>query len=324
MSEEQTETTKVKRFRSPPYPAYDLGAAVERAKALYQKANNHSVGATVLADAWNMKSVDGKVWRAAAALLQYGLLNNSGTGKTRKFQLTDLAKRIILDQIPDSEAQKTALKRAALSPMIHNELWDKYQTATGLSDAVIRTYLTVDRTEEGESPYSISAADEVLNIYRSTLVYAGMSDSDQTETFEKYAPEKQNENSILNSNANLKLGDYVKWTLNGIDQFLAKQVTWISDDGKVLRVLGIPSEIPTTQVEIVKTVTPEEIKTKQPIEKENAVEPVTNTNGGSKIQNISAHLVNGRLQLTADVGLNEIQQLKDILSKYEEILELMS
>lgn len=329
MTDEAPEKTKTKRFRSPPYPAYDLSGAVERASSLYQKANHHPVNATVLAEAWNMKSVDGKVWRAAAALLQYGLLSDSGTGKSRKFQVTDIAKRIILDQNPDSEARQNALKRAALSPMIHNELWEKYQTATGLADTVVKTYLTIDRAEGGESPYSQAAADDVLNVYRSSLVYAGISDSDKVESPENDKPDESGESSSPKIDTKVKLGDYVKWTSNGIDQFEAKQVTWISDDGTTLGVFGSPTGIPMDQV---KQTNPPGGKSAAPTsfkpDSEGAVisreAKPKGTGGSGKMENVSAYVVNGRLQLTADVGGEEIAQLKEMLTKYEEILAMMN
>ncbi len=167
------EASKPKRFRSPPYPMFDLGKAIERATELHSKANAHAVGVQVLAEAWGMKSVDGKVWRTAASLIQYGLLQDSGTGKTRKFQITDAAKRIILDTDPHSVKRKEAVNRAAIIPMIHTELWGKYGSAEGLSDTVIKTHLTIDREEIGEAPYSPSAAEEVIATYRATLAFAG-------------------------------------------------------------------------------------------------------------------------------------------------------
>lgn len=184
------ETAKPKRFRSPPYPMFDLSKAVERAAELHRKASSHAVGVNVLAAAWGMKSTDGRVWRIAASLIQYGLLTDSGTGKTRKFQITDSAKRIALDATPDSPRRREAIQNAALSPMIHRELWDQYGDPNLLSDAILHTHLTIEREEAGEAPYSPSAAEEVVATYRSTLAFAdlggsGMVTSDVSDTAEE-------------------------------------------------------------------------------------------------------------------------------------------
>ncbi len=45
---------------------------------------------------------------------------------------------------------------------------------------------------------------------------------------------------------------------------------------------------------------------------------------GSKAKNVTAYVVNGRLQLTADVDEEGINALKDMLDKYKEILSMMN
>ena len=149
-------SAKTKRFRSPPYPALDLAKAIERAALLMKVAHHHAVGVQVILPAWGMDSDAGPVWRYLATLIQYGLVADSGTGKARKFQITDVARRIIQDTDPTSQKRKEALKVAALSPMIYNELWNKFSTAAGLSDAVLKVYLTIDR-KEATGEYSRTA-----------------------------------------------------------------------------------------------------------------------------------------------------------------------
>jgi hypothetical protein len=169
-----------KRFRSPPYPAVDLGIAVERAKQLHTKALHHAVGVSVLADAWEFGSVKSSgLWALAAAMLQFGLLVDEGSGEKRKFQLTDAALRIVRDPNPESEKRRSAIRAAAVSPKIFKELWDKFgvQIAT-LSDVVVKSWLTIDRHEAGLAPYSAAAADEVIRVYKATVTFAGLTEYD--------------------------------------------------------------------------------------------------------------------------------------------------
>lgn len=332
MSDVPTESQKKKKFRSPPYPMYDLGKAVERAKALYVKAQQHPVGVNVLADAWGMKSSDGRVWRAAAALIQYGLLLDSGTGQTRKFQISDSAKRIIVDSDPASQRRKEALHVAALSPMIHKELWQKYQSTKNLADSVMLNYLMLDRGEAGESPYSESSAIEVLNTYRATLAYAGLVDSDKVDL---PADVKTNVGAEGGSHSNpvkVKVGDFVKWTSGGVDQFAARKVEWISEDGSYLRVIGNNTGIPMNEIEKVENVQTPPAPTAAPVHQpvpssaKEAGEEATakGAKGGAKIENVTTSVVGGRLQISADVSADEIDALKDMLTKYQEILKLMN
>ena len=311
------ETEKTKRFRSPPYPMFDLGKAVERAKELHGKASAHSVGVQVLAEAWGMKSVDGKVWRTAASLIQYGLLQDFGTGKTRKFQITDSAKRIILDANPDSERRREMVQNAALGPMIHKELWERYGVASGLSDTVIKTHLTIDREESGEAPYSPAAADEVIATYRATLAYAGLHDSakvspQQEDTTEDDKPD------LSRSPAKAMVGEFVRWVCNGVVQFDARKVDWVSDDGRYLRVFGSPTGIPMDQIEKV----PPPMAPPSSPRVQEASE--TQSDGKNKKLQVTAYVQNGRLQLTADVGLDEIEDLRQMLEGYKSILKFMN
>lgn len=166
-----------KRFRSPPYPQITLGKAIDRVKELHNKVRENAVGVRAVADAWGYGEKTGALWTTAAALLQYGLLTDDGSGEKRKFQLTEDAVRIALDPDPQSEKRKAAIQRAALAPKTHQEIWEKYGPADGLSDMLLKTYLTLDRRDEGKSPYSDSSADDVIRVYRDAIAFASLTKS---------------------------------------------------------------------------------------------------------------------------------------------------
>jgi len=263
MSEEAP--VKKKRFRSPPYPSFDLGRAVERVTLLDKLAQHHEVGAGVLSQAWGMRSSDGQVWRSAAALIQYGLVTDSGTGKARKFKISDSARRIVRDPDPDSEKRQKAIQTAALSPMIHKTLWERYGSA---DDTVIKAYLTLDRHDEGETPYSPTAADEVIATYRKTLEFAGLASgggihSDNGDTVNTAGqdvavpPKASDEDVAPNIGGTLappvavRVGDFVQWERQGIMQFEhPKRVRWLSDDGRHLAVDDSNASIAVDQVSV--------------------------------------------------------------------------
>jgi len=98
-----------------------------------------------------------------AALRKYGLVSESETDKGQE-QLTDLAFRLIVDQ-PESDAWKEAVKKAALNPKLHSELWEKYG-ADLPSDESLRTYLIFDKSfNEGSVP-------DAINNYRQSIEFA--------------------------------------------------------------------------------------------------------------------------------------------------------
>lgn len=310
---------KLKRFRSPPYPMFDLGRAIERVSQVHSNESSHTVGVTVLAEAWGMKSADGKVWRTAASLIQYGLMTDSGTGKARKFQVTDAARRIILDTDLTSEKRKDAIRKAAMGPMIYRELWEKFGDASQISDTVIRTHLTIDREDSGEAPYSPSAAEEVIATYRSTITFAGLSDGDKVSSADADTP--KNVDSHVPPLKNVAVGDWVKWESNGVVQFEAKRVDWISGDGSHLRVFGSPTGIPMDQIEKVEAPMAKPIAHQSPAE---AVTPALKSADAGKKLDATLYVENGRLKLTADVGVDEIEDLRTVLLKYADILKLLS
>lgn len=309
---------KKKRFRSPAYPAIDLAKAVERTAALMKLAHHHQVGVSVVLQAWDMDSDAGPVWRYLAALIQYGLVTDTGTGKARKFQVTDVARRIVQDNDPNSSKRKDALKTAALSPVIHKELWEKYGAATGLSDAVLKAYLTLDRTEGGQAPYSEFAASEVVQAYKASLAFAGLPDSDKVETSDTDKKPESSANASSKTGDKISVGDYVRWTSHGMDQFDARKVEWVSPDGSHLRVFGSPTGIPMNEATVV--MPPGRAAPVSP-----PLPPVVSSRGdGAKSPNITVYQQDGRLQITADVDLQGIEKLETMLAKYKEILKLMN
>ena len=181
MAEDDIQDEKGPRFRSPPYPAISLGKAIDRAARLFSKAQHYPAGINVIADAWQQSAQSGGLLKYAAALIQYGLLADSGTGGGRKFQVTDIARRIIQDTDPNSEKRAKAIQTAALSPMIHRELWEKFGSAHNISDAIIKNHLILDRVDDGSSPYSDAAAAEVIQNFREAVSFSGLVDQNSPE-----------------------------------------------------------------------------------------------------------------------------------------------
>ncbi len=167
------------RFRSPPYPSIPLAKAIDRIAALYSKALHHSVPIAVAASAWDYAGKSSGLFATVAALKQFGLMTDEGSGDKRRFKLTDSAIRIVRDPDPKSEKRIAAIRAAALAPKIHSELWEQYGVAgaSGAMDMAVKSYLTLDRADGGAAPYSDAAADELVAEYRQTLTFAGLLES---------------------------------------------------------------------------------------------------------------------------------------------------
>jgi len=154
--------------RSPSYPAINLETAIRRARELYARERQHLASVDTIASHWKYKSLNGPAHLTLAALKKYGLIVDDGKGAARRASLTDLAVEIL--QNPDPRARDEALQRAALSPSIHRELWEKYGNAPP-SDANLKWILTRERgfTETG--------AAEFIPVYKDTVAYAKLDSS---------------------------------------------------------------------------------------------------------------------------------------------------
>ncbi|MEP9388955.1 hypothetical protein [Mesorhizobium sp. KR9-304] len=183
---DDTDYMKQPRFRSPPYPSIPLAKAIDRLGAFYQKALHHAVPITVAASAWEYAPKSSGLFATVAALKQFGFMTDEGSGDKRRFKLTDRAIRIVRDTDPKSEKRIAAIRAAALSPKIHSELWEQYGVAgaSGAMDVAVKSYLTLDRADDGAAPYSNAAADELISEYRQTVTFAGLLESDDVSSNE--------------------------------------------------------------------------------------------------------------------------------------------
>lgn len=123
-SETQVKKTKL---RSPAYPAIDLETAIARARELWTSEKLNTAPVSVILGHWGYAKVSSNGLVVLSALLKFGLLMDEGTGEKRKARLSELARRIILDDRPTSPERDAAIREAALNPTIHKEFWDTYK-----------------------------------------------------------------------------------------------------------------------------------------------------------------------------------------------------
>lgn len=264
MTDSPTEekATKTPRFRSAPYPAIALPKALERSAQMYEKALHHSVPVTVPAEAWGYAVKSSGLFATIAALKQYGLLLDEGSGDKRRFRLSDDALRIAKDPDPNSEKRKAAIHRAALAPPIYKELWEKYGSAaaTGTMDMVLKTHLTLDRGDMGLATYADKAADDIITGFQKAISSSGLltsanSHNDNGDDGDVVVPEDDPDGKVIDGEdkapVEIKIGDFVQWESQGSLQFkVPRRVRWVSDDKSHIAVDESDTGIPADQVSI--------------------------------------------------------------------------
>jgi hypothetical protein len=173
-------THKPRKTRSPAYPGIPLDVAIARARVVYEHERRHAAPIAAILGHWGYGSKSSGGFSTLAALKQYGLLEDEGSGARRKAHLTDLAFAILLDEREDSADRRESIRRAALYPGIHQELWDSFGPDLP-SEASLRTHLLMDRD------FTESGVKDFLPVFRRTIEFAGLL-RDELDTEEHAVP----------------------------------------------------------------------------------------------------------------------------------------
>jgi hypothetical protein len=129
----------------------------------------------------------------------FGLFEFEGSGENRSIRLTPDALAILLDQQSVSPERDALIKKAALKPPIHKELWNKWQ-ADLPSDPTLMTYLVRDRG------FSEGGARDLITEYRETIKFAKLSQSDNIP------PQEEGEDEVTDLP---EVGDLVQVEVGG-------------------------------------------------------------------------------------------------------------
>ncbi len=170
--------TKKDRNRSPSYPAIDLELATILAKVLYDEIGQSSSNVEVVLGIWGHKPQSGSGLVKLAALKKFGLIEDEGSKDQRRAKLTQLALTIVLDEEKKSVDYYKALEEAAMNPVIHQELWNRYSGSIP-SDNTLRLMLAK------EYQFSERGVKEFIEQFRRTIEFAMMNKSGNIISEEK-------------------------------------------------------------------------------------------------------------------------------------------
>jgi len=299
--------TASKRDRSPNFPAVGLGRALERTQQLYNRARRYDVRLVDAAAAWGFGAKSSATPQTAAALLAFGLAEDSGSGEARKIKISDLGWRILEDQRPG--VREKGLAEAALKPKLIADYAEHWKTGRP-DDNFCISELKIERG------FTDEAAARFLKVFDETIQYANVAQPG-TATDRKTAEERQLDQPPP---ASVKVGDYVQWTSGGVEQFkVARKVIGIFPDGQHAQVFGSNTGIPIVELAVVE---PPEAAVSSAFAEPARVDSKSEWTQGN---NDFTVLQRGtRLQITADVDLEGIATLKELLGDYESILRRLA
>ena len=195
--------TSRKAVRGPGYPSLSLEEAVTRLNQL-RDANlaRTTTNSLSVCTVWGLSSKSGTARAVLASLNHYDLMEYESRGKGKNVRLTELARRIIFDKVPNSKERTAALQQAALAPTYHQKLWEKYH-ADLPPDHVIETYLIL------ECKFSDTGAQALVRQYRSTLEFAGLFHASGVPT-----PDRDAMETDINK-PEIRIGDLIQVEING-------------------------------------------------------------------------------------------------------------
>jgi hypothetical protein len=223
---------KAPRHRSPNYPGISLKTASEKITGWFAKDGH----VAAIKDA-AIKQMGGDPGRVASALKSFGLVSE----ENGRIKLTQRGLEIAARKAEDPK-RKQALKDAALSPTIYRDLVGLY--TSGLpSDPTLESELIT------EKHFNKNYVGDFIRDFRETLEIAGISAATVVESkvdgdSDKKPPE-------------IKVGDYVQWTSEGIDQFtVPRRVLGFLDDGEWVHVEGSQTGLPVSELSVFDPPTP--------------------------------------------------------------------
>lgn len=120
------ETKGKTKMRSPEHPVIGLQEAVSRAQEFYNHESVNYAAVDVAKKHWGYGRLSSSGMRTLAALIHYGLLEETGAGTDRRVRLTKLARAILLDRREDATERNEALRVAALNPKLYATLWKQW------------------------------------------------------------------------------------------------------------------------------------------------------------------------------------------------------
>lgn len=187
---------KIKRQRSPNFPAEPLEKCIDVAKRLYDKYKRSTVAQVVAIQGLGFSPTSGGALQLFAALSAYGLLEANGSGKARTVKLSDRAFKIILDTRPYSPERDELIKEAALSPPIFKMIKEENPDHLPAEDALSHDL----KLRHDFNPNAVPGFIRVLtNTFEFAKTYESDMTPDETSVYQRQEPVGERDNIMANA-----------------------------------------------------------------------------------------------------------------------------
>jgi hypothetical protein len=182
-----------KRTRSPAYPFIDLEEAIRYTRLAYEQEDRHPFTLEAAASHWDYKATSSAVNQIVSALKQFGLLIEDPANGIRRVRLSPLALDLMVHDGESDLQRRDLLKKAALNPKLHREIWDKYGGKLP-SDTSLKIYLLRER----EVPFNKDQVDRFITQLRDSIRFANLAPDDKIPPAEGAADEAEEDGKERN------------------------------------------------------------------------------------------------------------------------------
>ncbi len=185
---EEQRKIKKPRVRSPNYPIFSLGEAIQKTTILWDEIGKTASHRSVVIEHLGYTSEHGNSRRALSALKIYGLISENNS----QINLTDKAVNVIFYP-PNDPNYISTLKELALSPKIFNDLYEFHDGSFPV-DKILKAELIT------EFKFNQRSVDHFISTFRETMEYAGLNKKDEEITngnFDSHKSERIKENNKM-------------------------------------------------------------------------------------------------------------------------------
>lgn len=165
MVDESSAEKKRRVGRSPAYPFIPVGKALDQARALYEQEGDYPAPLPSVFTVWGYGPKSSGARQTLATLKYYGLIDVQGDGDSRKVKISELARRVLLDQREDDTEKRRLIREIAMMPSAHKALYKAYPSGLP-SDSNVSHHLIFDLS------YNKEAARDLLAEYKETASFA--------------------------------------------------------------------------------------------------------------------------------------------------------
>jgi hypothetical protein len=238
----------LKKDRSPSFPFITLTKAVERTRELFTAGRRHEMRLPEAAKAMGYGAKSSGAAQTLAALIAYGLVEDSGAKETRKFRVSDLGFKILEDMRPG--ARESALAEAAMAPKMIAE----YAAVWGDGRPVDAIAVSTLRFDDG---FTEDGAKGFLRVFDDAMTYAKVGVSDSEADKSDGNGEQQDP-----PNPPLSVGDWV--SVEAAGQLVFEKTRVRAIEGDWVFVEASKSGIKMSDVTLIETGTSEEVAPELP------------------------------------------------------------